>query len=356
MTEAIKRLQQKLGIAPEAVLVTDELNLYYFTGFHYTDGFLLITPDEAVIYTDSRYTEAARKQVDPEIKIALTDADGIAGLRHLLLGAGIRSLGYEDRSMTCHELAEWQKRLPDTCFVPVNELILNLREFKSPKEREEIIAAQRIAEQALSEVLGIISTDMTEQELAFELDMRMRRLGASGNSFETIAVSGQASSLPHGVPRPVKIQRGFLTMDFGAIKNGYCSDMTRTVCIGQPDDEMRRVYQTVADAQNAAIEAMHKGALCRDADAAARRIIADAGYGEYFGHGLGHGVGLYIHESPRLSPAAPADKRLECGHVVTAEPGIYLPGRFGVRIEDMVFVEENGIRDITLAPKELIVL
>jgi Xaa-Pro aminopeptidase len=182
----------------------------------------------------------------------------------------------------------------------------------------------------------------------------MRKNGADGIAFDTIAVSGSASSTPHGVPRNVKLQKGFLTMDFGAKFNGYCSDMTRTVCIGTPDSEMKKVYDTVFSAQMAALDYIAAGKKCADADKVARDIIADAGYGQCFGHSLGHGVGLYIHEPISLSPRS--NGVLEAGNIVTVEPGIYLEGRFGVRIEDMVCVTDSGNENLTKAKKELIVL
>lgn len=356
MNLALEKLQKSLGTALDAVLITDELNIRYLCGFPFTDGYLVVTPDNAWVYADSRYIEAARAQIGSEFHVELLDHRAQSELGEHLQKQGIRTLGYEDRSMTCHDLASWKTQLPNILFAPVDSLILNLREYKTGAEQDTIIAAQRIAEKAFDRILGFITPDRTEQEVALELEFTMRSLGAQSTSFDTIAVSGKASSLPHGVPRPVKLEKGFLTMDFGALYQGYCSDMTRTVCLGQPDAEMKRVYQTVYDAQQAALDIMAEGLLCREADLAARKVIEDAGYGDCFGHGLGHGVGLFIHEMPRLSPAAPAEKRLERGHVVTVEPGIYLEGKYGVRIEDMVIFTENGPVDITLAPKNLIIL
>lgn len=354
--QALQALQNKLGVALDAVLVTDERNIRYLCGFPYTDGFLVVTRDSAWAFADSRYIEAARAQIGAGFAVELLRPETKRELPAWLSACGISVLGYEDRCMTCHEQKVWQKDLAQTVMTPVGTLIEDLREYKNEWEMEQIICAQRIAEQAFDHILGYITPDRTERQVALELEFTMRKLGASAASFDTIAVSGKASSLPHGVPRDVKLERGFLTMDFGAVYHGYCSDMTRTVCIGQPDAEMKKVYNTVLDAQNAALEIMAEGLLCLSADRAARRVIEQAGYGDAFGHGLGHGVGLYIHESPRLSPLADPKKALQRGHVVTVEPGIYLEGKYGVRIEDMVLFGQNGPTDITLAPKNLIVL
>ena len=190
-----------------------------------------------------------------------------------------------------------------------------------------------------------------------ELEFFMRREGAEATAFSTIAVSGTASSLPHGEPRELPLQQGFLTMDFGAQVDGYCSDMTRTVVIGRADEEMKRVYETVLGAQRAALDFIHEGILCREADAVARRYITDAGYGAYFTHSLGHGIGMLVHESPSFSRLSPDDSFLCRGNVMSVEPGIYLEGRFGVRIEDMIAVRHDGsIQNFTKSPKELIEL
>lgn len=269
---------------------------------------------------------------------------------------GIKRVFYEDRFMTCSAYNKWHLDFPDMVFSPACAMIDQLREYKDSEEVESIIAAQRIAEKAFEHILDYIDPSRTEMDIALELEFFMRQHGAESEAFETIAVSGSASSLPHGVPRRCKLERGFLTMDYGASVNGYCSDMTRTVCIGEPDEEMKRIYNIVLEAQLAALDMIRAGVKCFDADKTARDIISENGYGECFGHSLGHGVGIFIHEMPNLSTGA-GEKILEPGHVVTVEPGIYIEGRYGVRIEDMVVIRENGIaEDITRAPKELIVL
>ena len=222
-------------------------------------------------------------------------------------------------------------------------------------ELETIIAAQRIAEKAFDHILGFITPDKLETEVALELEYFMLKNGADALSFDTIAVSGKNSSLPHGVPSDKKIERGdFITMDYGAVVDFYHSDMTRTVAYGEVSSKQAEVYETVLKAQIAGVEALKPGTSCRDVDAVSRNIIKAAGYGEYFGHGLGHGVGVEIHEKPTLNPNS--SDTLTAGYIVTVEPGIYIPDNFGVRIEDMAYITEDGYINLTSCEKKLIVL
>ena len=218
-----------------------------------------------------------------------------------------------------------------------------------------MVAAQRIAERALDQILGEIRPGVTEKEIAARLQYLMLHYGASDMSFDPIVVSGPNGSLPHGVPSERVIGRGeFVTMDFGCVYRGYCSDMTRTVAVGFATEEMQTVYNTVLAAQKAGIAAAKAGVTGREVDGAARAVIEAAGYGDCFGHSFGHGVGVEIHEAPNASPMN--DKPLPAGAVISAEPGIYLPGRLGVRIEDVILLTEEGCRNMTKAPKELLVL
>ena len=248
----------------------------------------------------------------------------------------------------------WEKTL-GLALLPAGDLFPSLRAVKSGEELASMTEAQRISEAALEEVLQILRPGMTEREAAAELVYRMLRHGSEGNSFDPIVVTGSKTSLPHGVPGDKVIEKGdFLTMDFGSLKNGYCSDMTRTVAVGSATDEMKNVYDVVLRAQLAGIKAARAGVLGRDIDQASRKVIADAGFGPYFGHGFGHCLGLEIHEPPFASPKG--NVPLPAGSVSSAEPGIYLPGRFGVRIEDVMILRETGAELITRAPKELIIL
>lgn len=348
----LDKLRDMFGEGYDAYFMTSELNIRYISGVDYTDGFLLITRDRAYLLADSRYIEVAVKTADRQFEVMLLAgkrADVIKGL--IPKGSAI---AYEDNIMTCAELAALEADLPGYTFKAAGGLTEILRRVKDETEKQNIIKAQRITESAYNYILGIISTDLTEREVALELEYHMRKHGADGIAFDTIAVSGTASSLPHGVPSDKKLEKGFLTMDFGAKYNGYCADMTRTVCIGAPDDDMKRMYNTVLAAQTAAIEFIASGRKCSDCDKIARDIIDNAGYKGKFGHSLGHGVGLYIHEGIRLS--ASSGQTLREGNVVTVEPGIYIEGRYGVRIEDMLYVTENGNENLTKVDKKLLVL
>lgn len=336
----------------DAVLITNELNIRYLGGVDYTDGFLLISREKAYLFADSRYIEVARRDAARGFEVALLNRGRAELIREYM--PDIRVLGYEERTVVCSELSAYKNKLPNIEFRVTGAIVEGLRNIKDETEKESTVKAQRIAEMAFDHILDCISPDMTECDLALELEYFMRKNGADGIAFDTIAASGATSSMPHAVPRRVKLEKGFLTMDFGAKYNGYCSDMTRTVCIGQPTDEMKKVYNTVLSAQKAALDMIAEGVRNADADKGARDIIASAGYGACFGHSLGHGVGLYIHEGISLSPRS--DGTLKIGNIVTVEPGIYLEGRFGVRIEDMVYVTGNGCENLTLAPKELIIL
>ena len=354
---ALSRLQEKLKeTAADALLVSSELNARYISGFDFTDGYLLVEREYAFLITDSRYVEAAKNTV-VGFEILCPKGKRTNAIAELVSARGIKELLIEDESMSVADHKRFSDMLSCRISSGASNIISELRGVKTPEELEMIAAAQRITDAAFEQVLGFITPDVTEREVAVELEFFMQKMGAQGLSFDTIAVSGKASSLPHGVPSDVKLRRGFLTMDFGAKLNGYCSDMTRTVCIGRADEEMKKVYNSVLSAQKSALDRLCEGMLCREADAIARNIIKDAGYGDFFGHSLGHGVGLYIHESPSLSPLAPDTSRLCRGHVVTVEPGIYLEGRFGVRIEDMVAIDHDGkLINFTKSPKDLIEL
>lgn len=351
----MSRLEKLREVFPEkadAILITDELNVRYLSGVDYTDGFLLVTKKEAWLFADSRYIEVAKRDAAKGFEVVLLEKKRTEHIKDKL--GDKATVFYEDASTTCAQLSAYIKGTENTVFRPAGAIVEKLRNIKDESEKQSIIRAQRIAESAFEHILGFISPDVTEADVALELEYFMRKNGAEAIAFDTIAVSGTASSMPHGVPRRKRLEKGFLTMDFGAKYNGYCSDMTRTVCIGKPTDEMKKVYGTVLSAQMSALEYIAAGKRCADADKVARDIIASAGYGKCFGHSLGHGVGLYIHEGISLSPRS--QDTLEKGNVVTVEPGIYLEERFGVRIEDMVYVTENGYENLTKAKKELIIL
>jgi len=341
---------EKLGI--DAIYVSSAENHLYMSDFDNPDGWMLIGREKAYLFADFRYIEAARAEACDLCEVCLP---GHPTLREAAEEMGAKVIGYEDRKLTCAGLEGLEKSLEGVikCYSPIGGLFTEIRSYKTEDEVENIVAAQRIAEGAFEHILKVLTYDMTEVEVAAELEYYMKKHGSDKPSFDTIAVSGTASSRPHGVPRKVKLERGFLTMDYGAMVNGYHSDMTRTIVIGKADEDMKKLYNTVLKAQVAAIEAIAEGAKNADMDKVARDIIDGAGYAGCFGHGLGHGVGLEIHEAPNVSSRA-GDLTLKAGQIVTVEPGIYIEGKYGCRIEDMVYITPGGKRNLTNCPKELI--
>lgn len=353
---AISDLQSFLKSKHEAIIIYSEVNRRYFTGFPSSAGYLVVTADDAVLFVDSRYIEAAEKSVK-DCRALLFKKDSV-DIKAYLKDKHITRI-YTERNRISVSTADFLK----TAFLPcrvtpskrLEKVIDESRIIKTTEEIECIKTAQKIAEDAFDHILTFIKPGVTEKQIALELDFYMLSHGAEAISFETIAVTGAKSSMPHGVPDDSVVKSGdFITMDFGAVVNGYHSDMTRTVAVGEVTEEQRKVYETVLTAQKSALEILKSGLDCCQADKAARQIIEDAGYGEYFGHSTGHGVGIEIHEAPTLAPGSKGT--LQVGNVVTIEPGIYLPGRFGVRIEDMALITENGYENLTTTPKELIVL
>lgn len=341
----------------DAVLLTCEANRFYASGFHSsgTDGIALVTRNRNYYFTDSRYTEAAGRHVqDAQIREANREHPYSALINAVIETEHITRMGYEDEYMTAADFRRFSEKLHCE-LVPATELLWTLRAVKDQAELECMIQAQRIAEKALADILGEIRPGITEKEIAALLLYKMLHYGAEDKSFDPIVVSGANGSLPHGVPSEKPIQAGeFVTMDFGCKFGGYCSDMTRTVAVGHVTEEMETVYNTVLKAQLAGIAAAKAGVTGAAVDGAARRVIADAGYGPYFGHSFGHSVGVEIHENPNATPSN--SKPLPAGVVISAEPGIYLPGKLGVRIEDVIVITEQGCQNITLASKELLIL
>ncbi len=340
----------------DAMMVTSSPNRLYATQFHSSAGVAVVTREKSYFFTDSRYIEAAGKRITGAEIRQSTDSVSLIDLTNEVIKAcGIQKLGFEEQYATVEEYNRWKEKLACQELVPAAKLLMELRSVKEQAEVDCMIAAQRIAEKALKDAFDFIKPGVTEKEISAFLQYRMLCHGAEKMSFEPIVVSGANGSMPHGVPSGKKVEDGdFITMDFGCVWGGYCSDMTRTVAVGHVTEEMEKVYYTVLEAQKAGIAAARAGVTGRAVHEAAARVIEDAGYGEYFGHGFGHGVGVEIHESPRA--AMTNDKPLPAGAVISAEPGIYLPGRFGVRIEDVIVVKEDGCVDITEAPHELIVL
>lgn len=340
----------------ETAVVFSPVNRRYLTGFSSTDGILLTTRDQAFLYLDSRYFEMAqiaqkRGKIPSQVVLRpfIFPKEFAARLEEGLTAKVL----FEDRRLTVAELSKLERSYPKAEFLPMGDRLERLRVVKSREEIDAIRAAQALAEDALAELLPRLSPDKTETWVAAELERAMKLRGAEKPSFETICIAGTKTSLPHGKPENVPLtQNGFLTMDFGCRLDGYCSDMTRTVCIGRATDEMKQVYDTVLQAQLAGIAAVKAGVSGDSVDKASRNVIENAGFGEYFGHSTGHGIGLEVHEEPRFAPRANTDT--PAGAVLSVEPGIYLPGRFGVRIEDLVAVTGTGCENLNRFPKELI--
>ncbi|MBO5312350.1 MAG: aminopeptidase P family protein [Clostridia bacterium] len=346
--EALRGKLKELGI--DGAFLTSAVSHRYFTKFNNGDGSLLITAKNAYAFEDFRYIEMAEKLLKGSYTVIRPSGKREKWLGEILQSEGIKRLGFEDLSTSVFAYGQLKADV-EAELVPIGKTVVSMRQVKDEWEIEQIRQAQAITDKAFSHILGILSLDMTENDVASELEYFMRKNGAEDKSFETISISGAKTSLPHGEPENVKLQRGFLTMDFGATVNGYHADMTRTVCLGKADEEMKKLYNTVLQAQLSALEFLQAGVSSVKADSVARDII-NKEYNGYFGHSLGHSVGLEIHESPVLSVSQ--DTVLLPGHVVTVEPGIYIPGKYGVRIEDLVVIRDGGITNLTVSPKELI--
>lgn len=354
----IEKLMKALPEGADAALITSDVNRRYFTGLESSAGTLVAFRDAAYFIIDFRYIEVAKATVTGA-EVLLQDKL-YEQIGALLKKHGAKTVTIETDYVTVGALGMYRTRLPEYEFLTdatLNDEILAMRSLKDESEIAAIRKAQSITDASFLEILDFIKPGKTEKEIAAYLEYCMRRLGADGLAFETIAASGPNSAKPHAVPSDRLLQQGdFFTMDYGALWGGYCSDMTRTVAIGEPTDEMRKVYDTVLAAQLLGIEKAVEGASCRAVDAAARELIYNAGYEGCFGHSLGHSVGIEIHEMPGFSPSIAPETTCKQGMVITVEPGIYLEGRFGVRIEDMVWFAPDGTKDLTNSPKELIIL
>ncbi len=348
----LSKLRDKMKeLSVDAVIVFDELNQHYLSEFAFTDGFLLITQRTAHIVTDFRYYEMAVKGANKEFQV-VTPENRTEFIDSVLSDNECHTVGFEGGYLPYDVYHSYCEKHPHVSFENIKDTIENIRQIKDKDEIEKMQKAQNITDKAFAHILNVINRNMTELDVAVELEYAMRKNGASGYAFDTISVSGDASALPHGSPRNVKLRDGFLTMDFGAKLDGYCSDMTRTIVIGKADAEIKKLYNTVLNAQISALNFLKEGVDCGEADKIARDII-DRDYKGAFGHSLGHSVGLFIHEKPSLSFKS-FGRKLRCGEVVTVEPGIYLFGKYGCRIEDMVEITETGIYNFTHSPKELI--
>lgn len=354
----INRLREKLKAEKlDGILLLNDSNIRYMSDYSGSDAYVIITDHSSALITDSRYTEQAEEECKSfEI---IRWGKPLLGLQETIQDIctknGIKKMAFESQHITFEVYDKMVKALPEVLLIPTSGLVEDLRSIKTEEEIQCIRKAAQFADDAFTEILKYIRPGVSEKDVERELQYLIKKQGADDIAFSSIVASGKRSSLPHAIPSDKKIANGdFVTLDFGAMYKGYRSDMTRTIIMGAADDKQKEIYEIVKAAQATASKAIKAGTPCKVADAGARDYITNAGYGDYFGHGLGHGVGLDIHEEPYLSHAS--EKVLEAGNIVTVEPGIYLPNWGGVRIEDTVVVCENGIEVLTRSSKELIVV
>ena len=349
--EKLRKKMQEENL--ESFLITSPYNLRYLTNFTGTTGLAVITLEKAFFITDFRYTEQAAAQAQG-FEIIKNVGPIFEEVADLVQKEGLRELGFEETTVSFLEYSVLEEII-DAQLIPISGMIEELREIKDEEEIAIIEKACSIADLAYDHILKMIQPGMTEIEVANQLDFYMRSLGASGVSFETIVASGLRSAMPHGVASKKIIEQGdLITIDFGCYYEGYVSDMTRTFAIGDPGEQLKEIYQIVLEAQLAVLEVAKPGVTGKQLDAVARDYITKHGYGEAFGHSTGHGIGLEIHEGPNVSVRA--EKQFVPGNIITDEPGIYLPGIGGVRIEDDLLITSDGNRVLTHSPKELIIL
>lgn len=338
----------------EALLVTSDVNRKYMSGFTGSSGMLLITANKALLYSDFRYRTQAPAQA-ASFEFIEHKADVLDSILETAAQLNITKLAFEAHDLSYESYMAYVDKLQGIELIPAGKWIEKLRIVKDDAEIRIIREAALLADNTFNHIVGFIQPGMRELDIALEMEFFMRRHGATSTSFETIVASGERSALPHGVASERVVQSGeFVKLDFGAYYQGYCSDITRTVMLGKPTDQHRTIYNIVLEAQLATLEGIRPGMTGREADAIARNIITKHGYGDLFGHGTGHGIGMEIHESPRLSLTG--DIVLEPGMVVTVEPGIYIAGFGGVRIEDDVVITSSGVDILTQAPKDFIVI
>ena len=338
----------------DGLLLTSCYSRHYGAEFDISEGVAIVTKAGCRYFTDSRYIESAENNLKGFEVICVDKIGYIKLINNAIADFGVSTLGFEEDYLTVAEFRHYEENL-NAKLIPMHKEISGFRSTKEDWELDLMRKAQAITDKAFAEVLPRLKVGMTELELQAELIYCLYKNGATGLAFDPIVVSGPNTSMPHGVAGERVIAEGdFVTMDFGASYMGYCADMTRTVAVGFATEEMEKIYNTVLEAQLAGLEISKAGVPGKDIDGAARKVITDAGYGEYFGHGYGHSLGLQVHESP--SPNGRNENPMPVGAVASAEPGIYLPGKFGVRIEDVVIFREDGCENITASPKNLIIV
>lgn len=338
----------------EAILLTNAYNRRYITGFTGSAGYVLVTSDRAYLLTDFRYMTQAPQQA-PDFEVVEHRPKPMETVAELLHKLHIRKLGFEQNDLTYGAYASFAADLSGVEWVPTSSVVEKIRMYKDDGELQIMQEAADLADKTFSHILGFIKPGVSEREIALEMEFYMRKNGATSSSFDTIVASGERSALPHGVAGERILQGDeFVKLDFGALYKGYCSDLTRTVMLGKPTEKHKEIYNIVLEAQMAVLDQLKPGMTGKEGDSIARDIIAKAGYGGCFGHGTGHSLGLQIHENPRLSQQC--DVVLEPGMTMTVEPGIYLPGFGGVRIEDDIVLTESGVRLLTHSTKQFLMI
>ncbi|WP_058485248.1 M24 family metallopeptidase [Defluviitalea phaphyphila] len=353
MSERLKKIKDQFeDLKIDAILIQNPINRKYISGFTGSSGILYISKNSSILFTDFRYIEQATKQA-PDFKIINYMSKGLyEEINELIKKENIKILGFEGEHVSFSQYKQYTDKL-NTSIIPIYNVVEKLRMIKNDIEINYIKEAAKIADKAFNHILSFLKPGITEKEIALELEYFMKKNGASDLSFSTIVASGAFSSLPHAVPRDKKLENGdFVVMDFGCIYKEYCSDMTRTVVIGKASDKHKKIYETVLTAQMLSLDGIRPFKQGKEIDKIARDYISSKGYGEYFGHGLGHAVGMEVHESPRFS--INEEELIKPGMVMTVEPGIYIPEFGGVRIEDLVVITQEGIDNLTTSPKELI--
>ncbi|NLO10193.1 MAG: aminopeptidase P family protein [Clostridiales bacterium] len=349
----VQEINENLNI--DAVLISNGNNMRYVSGFAGETGYLYISKNHHMVITDFRYTYQAEAEAKGYEIVTIGGGGYEEAINDILKTDNVKSLGFESKDMLFSRYQDLVNKLNVDELVPINDDITRLRRIKTPKELEYIKQAEAIGDKVFTEILTFIKPGMTELEVAARIEYLLKLHGGERSSFSAIVASGVNSSMPHAVPTKKKIENGdFLTMDYGCVYEGYCSDMTRTIVVGKASDKQKEIYNIVLEAQLAALDVIKAGLKGKDIDKVARDIIYKAGYEGCFGHGLGHSVGLFIHEDPRLSPSE--EGIIEAGMIETVEPGIYVRGFGGVRIEDLVEVTENGYENYTHSDKSLIEL
>ena len=342
----------------DGAIISSEINQRYLCDFPFSDGYILVTQGKSYVLTDFRYIEAAKRAI-VGFEILCPESSMADTIAELLKSENASRIAVEESTVSLQEYNRFSRALDGIASLSegASDILLSQRAVKLDYEIERIKTAQSITDAAFSYIVGFISqnkSSLTERDIALELDYFMQKNGAECPAFETIAVSGDASSLPHGVPRGERLKSGFLTMDFGAKYNGYCSDMTRSFVVGTAPEGYVDVYHAVLEAQETAIKNLKAGIKGKDGDAIARNVLKEKGYGEYFTHSLGHSLGVDVHESPGLTPRC--EEIIPEGSVLSVEPGVYIEGKYGVRIEDIVLFQKSGVDNLTNSNKNLIIL